>query len=1175
MVSAVCPNCHILLLEANDTTYANLGTAVDTAVSLGAIAVSNSYGGPESSGESTYLDPYYNHPGVAITAATGDCGYNCAGVFGGTYSNSVGYPAASPYVVAVGGTSLTPDTSARGWTESAWGDADGGAGSGCSVYESKPSWQQDTGCANRTEADVSAVADPETGVWIYKNGYWYSVGGTSAASPIIASTFALAGAPAAGTYPASYLYGDTANLNDVIGGNNDVTWGGTVYACTVTYLCNGVAGYDGPTGLGTPNGLGAFMAHGPATTLTLSGLPSPTVAGTAHNLTVTARDAYGNTATGYRGTVHFSSTDPAALLPADYTFTAADNGTHTFSVTLKTAGTRSVTATDTVSASISGTKSSIVVSPGVVVAWGWNEYGQTDVPAGLSGVTSIAAGCQHSVALKADGTVVAWGDDTYGQTDVPAGLSGVTSIAAGCWHSVALKADGTVVAWGDDDYGQTSIPYGLSGVTAISAGDYFSLALKSNGTLVPWGLNDYGDLFPPAGLSDVTAISAGADFNLALRSDGTVVGWGRNDLGQSTVPAGLSGVVAISAGSEHSLALKSDGTIVAWGYDCCHQTDVPAGLSDVTAISAGADFNLALRSDGTVVGWGVNSYGETDVPTGLSGVAEIAAGESHSLAVARSIAATFAVSGLPSPTVAGVAHNLTVTARDAYGNTATSYTGTAHFTSTDGSAVLPADYTFTAADNGVHVFSVTLKTAGTRSVTATDTSNSSITGSQSAIVVNPGSATTLALSGLPSPTVAGTAHNLTVTARDAYGNTATGYRGTVHFSSTDAKAGLPADYTFTAADNGVHVFSVTLKTAGTRSVTATDTVTASITGSQTAIVVNPGSATTLVVSGFPSPTVAGVAHNLTVTAKDTYGNTATGYTGTIHFTSSDGAAVLPANGTLTAGTGTFSVTLRTSGTRTVTATDTVNSLITGAQSAIVVIPGAATHLVVSGYPSPTFAGTAHNLTVTARDAYGNTATGYHGTIHFTSSDPAAVLPANYTFNGLDAGIHVFSVTLKTLGSQSVTATDTVSSSITGSQSGIVVKASIVRYSGADRFATAAAVSAHTFGSPCHCTAYLATAYNFPDALAGAAAAGTIKGPVLFVAPSGAIDSYTATELLRLKPDHIVVLGGTGVVSAAVMTALAAYAPAGQTVRYAGADRFATAAAVSLHTFPSNCACTAY
>ncbi len=353
MVSAICPNCKILLVEANDTTYANLGPAVNTAVSMGAIAVSNSYDGPESSGESTYLDPYYNHPGVAITAATGDCGYNCAGQPGNTH-NSVGYPAASPYVIAVGGTNLTPDASARGWTESAWGNAatGWGAGSGCSVYEPKPSWQQDTGCANRTEADVSAVADLP-GVYIYADGAWGGMEGTSIASPIIAATFALAGGPAAGAYPASYLYADTTDLNDVIGGNNDVTWG----SCTVTYLCNGVAGYDGPTGLGTPNGVNAFMA---VPTLAVAGLPSPTVAGVAHNVTVTAKDAHGNTATGYTGTVHFTSSDPAAVLPADATLT---NGVGTFSVTLKTVGTRSVTATDTVSLA-TGSQSAIVVNPG-------------------------------------------------------------------------------------------------------------------------------------------------------------------------------------------------------------------------------------------------------------------------------------------------------------------------------------------------------------------------------------------------------------------------------------------------------------------------------------------------------------------------------------------------------------------------------------------------------------------------------------------------------------------------------------------------------------------------------------------------------------------------------------------------------------------------------------------
>src|SRR5439155_1174893 len=170
----------------------------------------------------------------------------------------------------------------------------------------------------------------------------------------------------------------------------------------------------------------------------------------------------------------------------------------------------------------------------------------------------------------------------------------------------------------------------------------------------------------------------------------------------------------------------------------------------------------------------------------------------------------------------------TVTAKDAYGNTATGYTGTVHFASSDAQAVLPADYAFTAADVGAKAFTVTLKTAGSRSVTATDTAARSVTGSATT-TVNPAAAGTLTLGGLPSPVAAGAAQTFTVTARDAYGNTATGYRGTVHFTSTDGLAALPADYAFTAADAGTHTFSVTLKTAGTKSVTATDAATSSIT----------------------------------------------------------------------------------------------------------------------------------------------------------------------------------------------------------------------------------------------------------------------------------------------------------------------------------------------------------
>jgi len=207
--------------------------------------------------------------------------------------------------------------------------------------------------------------------------------------------------------------------------------------------------------------------------------------------------------------------------------------------------------------------------------------------------------------------------------------------------------------------------------------------------------------------------------------------------------------------------------------------------------------------------------------------------------------------------------------------------------------------------------------------------------------------------------------------------------GTVHFTSSDGAAVLPANATLT---NGVGTFGVTLKTAGSQSVTATDTLTGSITGSQS-VVVTPASATTLVVSGIASPLTAGIAGSVTVRAVDQYGNTATGYLGTVHFTSTDSAAVLPANSTLTNGVGTFSVTLKTAGTQTIRARDTVTSTITGVQAGLVVNPAAATTLVVSGLTSPRTAGDAGSVTVTAKDAYGNTATGYLGTVHFTAPTP--------------------------------------------------------------------------------------------------------------------------------------------------------------------------------------------
>ncbi|HKT03125.1 MAG TPA: carboxypeptidase regulatory-like domain-containing protein, partial [Rugosimonospora sp.] len=245
-VSAACPNCDILLVQSTTPGLDDLGAGVDTAVRLGAKYISNSYGLSIEDSTETAYDHYYDHPGVVVTASSGDTG------------NQEIWPAANPNVVAVGGTRLTRDAStARGWTESAWS----GGGSGCSPYEPQPVFQAGlaTACPRRAEADLAADADPRSGLAVYDTlGYpgWNQVGGTSLASPLIAAAYALAGPPVAGTYPVSYPYLNQGNgLFDVVTGGNGPC--GNV-------LCTAGTGWDGPTGLGTPDGAGglAFGPHG-------------------------------------------------------------------------------------------------------------------------------------------------------------------------------------------------------------------------------------------------------------------------------------------------------------------------------------------------------------------------------------------------------------------------------------------------------------------------------------------------------------------------------------------------------------------------------------------------------------------------------------------------------------------------------------------------------------------------------------------------------------------------------------------------------------------------------------------------------------------------------------------------------------------------------------------------
>lgn len=258
MVAAICPNCRIALLEASSSSLASLGTAENSAARL-ARFVSNSWSGSDFPGESRYDRKYFDHPGVAITVASGDFRYGA------------GYPASSQLVTSVGGTYLYPEGTdpggtAHGWSEVAWTGQSSGAGtgtqSGCSAGEPKPAWQSDPGCANRTENDVAAVADAGDGVQFYSSGIdcggICQAFGTSVATPIIAAVYALAGTPRAGTFPAQYPYLHPAGLHHVTSGADGTCEASRRYLCNAAFSLGN--GFNGPDGLGTPHGTAAFTA---------------------------------------------------------------------------------------------------------------------------------------------------------------------------------------------------------------------------------------------------------------------------------------------------------------------------------------------------------------------------------------------------------------------------------------------------------------------------------------------------------------------------------------------------------------------------------------------------------------------------------------------------------------------------------------------------------------------------------------------------------------------------------------------------------------------------------------------------------------------------------------------------------------------------------------------------
>lgn len=266
---------------------------------------------------------------------------------------------------------------------------------------------------------------------------------------------------------------------------------------------------------------------------------------------------------------------------------------------------------------------------GTLLCWGYDQYGQSTVPAGLTSVVQVSNASISTCALKADGTVVCWGYPYVGTTTVPAGLASVAQMSQGLGdHVCAVTAGGTVVCWGNNPYGEINVPRGLTSVVQVSAGGYHTCALKADGTVVCWGDAHYGGAAMPAGIASVIQVSAGRNHTCVLEADRTVVCWGSNTLingngdfgsfsGQATVPAGLGPVAQVSAGAYHTCALKTDGTVVCWGYNYEGQAAVPVGLTSVVQVSAGLSHTCALKTDGAMVCWGANESGQTRVPDAL------------------------------------------------------------------------------------------------------------------------------------------------------------------------------------------------------------------------------------------------------------------------------------------------------------------------------------------------------------------------------------------------------------------------------------------------------------------------------------------------------------------------------------------------------------------------------
>ena len=678
-----------------------------------------------------------------------------------------------------------------------------------------------------------------------------------------------------------------------------------------------------------------------ATSFTVTGSPTTLTAGSAASFTVTAKDTFGNVATTYGGTAHFSTSDPLAVVPNNTTLT---NGAATFNVTLKTVGPQTVSANDAGAPGINGTSNPITVNPGLAT-----HFTVVGAP------TTVTAGTATSFSVTAF--------DSFGNvaTNYHAGTVGFTSS-----DPLATPPSSSTLVGGMGVFSEIFKKVGSQTLTAADT---------SSG-----GVN---------GTSNAITVNPAAASTLIVSA------------GSSTA-AGVPLTVTVTAKDTFgNLATGYTGTVHFVSTDISPGVVLPAPYTFVPSDSGSHIF----ANGATLVTAGVQTVTAIDTLNSNTN------GTTGPITVSPGAATHYAVSGSPTIVAIGGSVSFTVKALDAFGNNATGYTGTVGFTVSNNAGTPPANSTLSS---GVGVFTVVLNASGNQTLTAKDINNGTITGTSNAIAVSPGAATHYTVTGAPATVAAGGPTSFTVMALDSSGNVANGYTGTVRFTTTDPLITAPSNSTLT---NGIGIFTVNFEKAGGETLTATDTSITSLTATSNVIVVTAGTAAKFTLNA-PATAAGSVPFNFTVSAQDSFGNAASNYSGTVHFSTSDAAGTVPADSTLTNGTGTFSATLVTSPSQTITASDTTTSSITG--SAVV---GLTTDIFSVSAQATATAGAPFNFTVTALNATTHAVdVNFNGTVHFSSSDGLATLPADYTFvPALDAGSHAFSATLEKSGSQTLIA----------------------------------------------------------------------------------------------------------------------------------------------------------